>query len=792
MLGYMKEVGAKERILVVDDDESTCKTLSLIFKKKGYEVETAGTGREAIEKSRERLFNVVLLDIKLPDVEGVDLITPLKETHPDLEVMMITGNATMEAAVRALNYGASAFVTKPLNIDDVLARLKLIIEKQRLVVEKQRIDKEIKRAYSELDQLFNISVPLCVIDKEFNIVRINSSFSSTFQLNKYEIVRKKCYDILPGQFCNTLECSIRQVLAGKNRWIYEKDINLNNGKTITTLMRAVPYKSPDGEIEGVIENYTNITNRKIAEEKLKESEGQLKLLSSELEMKVELRTQELKESEEKFRTITEQSLMGICITQDNEIKYVNEKYTDMWGYTVEKMMTWGIRDVIKAIHPDDREHVLEQFAKKQRDERDVDIHYQYRGIKKSGAVIWVEQYSKPIIYRGRPADLITIIDISERKKAEYNLIESEEKFRTITEQSVVGIIIVQDDLIIYFNQQLSYMFGFTKEEINEWKSEDWLKLIHPDCRELVQEAVKRNQLGDKKFVFHSELEGLNKYGETFWVDFYSRSIIYQGRPASMNIIIDITEKKMAEELIIEQNKKLLELQEIRKDLITKVSHELKTPLTSIYGATQILLKFYREEMSEKVQRYFEIEYKGCIRLKELINNLLDTSRLEAKKFELKLQEEHLARIVKECVDDLMFLASDRELTVKLDLQKDLYLNVDKFRLEQAITNLVSNAIKNTPSGGEIQVGIIKKNDSIDIIVKDTGIGLTKQEQEKIFQKFGKIERYGTGEDLGVDLEGTGLGLYISKEIVKFHGGKILVESEGRNKGATFIIRLPIY
>ena len=125
-------------ILIVDDDDSTCRSLRLIFGKKGYEAEAVATGREAIEKAQQRLFNLALLDIKLPDMEGIKLLAPLKEMHPDMVVIMVTAYASLESAVRALNEGASAYITKPLNMDEVLAAVREALEKQRLVIEKRR------------------------------------------------------------------------------------------------------------------------------------------------------------------------------------------------------------------------------------------------------------------------------------------------------------------------------------------------------------------------------------------------------------------------------------------------------------------------------------------------------------------------------------------------------------------------------------------------------------------------------------------------------------------------------
>ena len=138
----LEEDGA--RILIIDDDEGSCKTLKLIFEKKGFKTETARTGLDALKMVKNNFFNVVLLDIKLPDIQGIDLLTPLKEIHPDMEVLMVTAYATLETAVRALNEGASAFITKPLNMDEVLAIISKVLEKQRLVFDKRQAEESLK------------------------------------------------------------------------------------------------------------------------------------------------------------------------------------------------------------------------------------------------------------------------------------------------------------------------------------------------------------------------------------------------------------------------------------------------------------------------------------------------------------------------------------------------------------------------------------------------------------------------------------------------------------------------
>ena len=227
---------------------------------------------------------------------------------------------------------------------------------------------------------------------------------------------------------------------------------------------------------------------------------------------------------------------------------------------------------------------------------------------------------------------------------------------------------------------------------------------------------------------------------------------------------------------------------MRKDLITRVSHELKTPLVSIYSCSELLIDYYKEQMSEEVLKFIEIIHRGGQRLKDLIKNLLDASQIDSGKLNLNREKVNLIEIIKNCINFVEYLVEDRKISLEYKLPEELFIEVDKIRIEQVITNLLSNAIKNTPSNGNINFDIKEEDNNIYITVKDTGVGLTKEEMNRIFKKFGKIERY--GKELDVDIEGSGLGLYISKEIVNLHEGMIWVESEGRNKGATFIIKLP--
>jgi len=173
----------QKSILIVDDDESTCKTLRLVLDRKGYQTETVGSGSEALEKAQERFYNLVLLDIRLPDVQGTELIAPLKEIHPDITVVMVTAYGTLESAVQALNEGAVGYITKPLDMDEVLASAKMTLDRQQLVMEKRRAEEALR----ESEALFRATVEstadgILVVNDEGQVVHTNSRFTEMWHV----------------------------------------------------------------------------------------------------------------------------------------------------------------------------------------------------------------------------------------------------------------------------------------------------------------------------------------------------------------------------------------------------------------------------------------------------------------------------------------------------------------------------------------------------------------------------------------------------------------------------------
>ncbi|MFX0004219.1 MAG: PAS domain S-box protein [Candidatus Hodarchaeota archaeon] len=493
----------------------------------------------------------------------------------------------------------------------------------------------------------------------------------------------------------------------------------------------------------------------------------------------------LKESEEKYRNLFEDTPFAIALLDLNgNFLECNSYVQKIFGFNKQDLIGKNFKEV-KLVPENYLPKIINGFNVISNGQ--IPKPGEIQLFNKDGILIWVFLHTSFIKLRNMNLIQVIVKDITERKRSEQLILESEEKFRTITEQSFIGIAILQDFQFMYVNQQFSDTLGYTSEEILNWKPKEFLKIIHPDDRDMVYTLAEEKYYGRNGVLANLQFRIFKKTNEVIWLEIISKTISYKGKLADLVSTLNINEKREAERIVLEENKKLLELNKMRKDIITRVSHELKTPLTSIYGASQILIKHLREKLDDDVLNFVEISHRGAIRLKKLVENLIDASRIETGKLVLKLSIENISNLVKECVDEMKYLTYNRKQIISLNVPDEIYFYVDKIRLQQVLTNILSNAIKNTPKNGTIHVKLAEKKNYIDIIIKDSGIGLTEKEKEILFEKFGKIERYGM--DLGVDIEGSGLGLYISKEIIESHGGQIIVESKGRHKGASFIVRL---
>jgi len=257
----------------------------------------------------------------------------------------------------------------------------------------------------------------------------------------------------------------------------------------------------------------------------------------------------------------------------------------------------------------------------------------------------------------------------------------------------------------------------------------------------------------------------------------------KGQPTNViQISRDITELKNIE-------RELIKISDFKSRLLSRTSHELKTPLIAIKGFSTMLIDLHSHKLdSDMVSILNEIK-DGCVRMEGTINKLLKTSPLESGSIEIHPTIEDISFLIKFCVNELRGVARKREQSIYLGIHDKIMVKIEKEKMHEVISHLIINAIKNSPPKSIIKITSELQEEHCIISVQDNGIGITESEKKQLFKQFGKIERYGMGWDIGID--GTGMGLYISKKIVELHGGKIWVESEGRNKGAKFSFSLPL-
>ena len=246
------------------------------------------------------------------------------------------------------------------------------------------------------------------------------------------------------------------------------------------------------------------------------------------------------------------------------------------------------------------------------------------------------------------------------------------------------------------------------------------------------------------------------------------------------------EKKRLHDQEVSYRRQLEEVSLAKSLILSTVSHELKTPLTSIISQVYLLLK-RRERvgpLNERQEGHMETIQRNSLRLKALIDDLLEISRIESGSLELTIKEFELQQEIEDVIEGMRGQISERQLSVALDVPSGLKIAGDSLRFTQIITNLLSNACKYSPVGSTASITVTEKQGGIRVDVSDTGIGMSEFDLSKLFCKFFRADNSFTRE-----VSGTGLGLFITRHLVEAHGGEIWVESE-EGKGTTFSFTLP--
>lgn len=483
---------------------------------------------------------------------------------------------------------------------------------------------------------------------------------------------------------------------------------------------------------------------------------------------------QLRESEERYKTLAENSLTGIFVLQDNIGVYANERLAEITGFHREQMIG---KLLLELLHPDDRQWVARTAEATARGEIDAQRH-EMRIVCRNGEKKWVEVLATTIIHKGRPAIMGNLADITERKNAEERLRSANELQRLLLATAATGIFSVNaDHKVTMVNDEFCSMTGFDKDEV-----------VGIDCHELWHQPCSPStcpmELASECRIC-SQQSALKKKGGGILTVLKNATVLTDTETrvvGGIESFVDVTE-------LIEARRASEEANQAKSAFLANMSHELRTPLNAIIGFSDLLLDQTHDRLDEEELDYINDILDSGRHLLDLINDILDLAKVESGKDELQTEAVNIAKLLENSLVMIKEKALKHRLTVGLCMTPELEslkLSADGVKVKQIMFNLLSNAAKFTPDGGAIHVEAWRDAQDLFVSVSDTGIGLMPQDKSSIFEVFVQAD-----SSYNRTQQGTGLGLALTRRLVELHGGRIRVESEGRGQGSTFTFGIPI-
>ena len=535
----------------------------------------------------------------------------------------------------------------------------------------------------------------------------------------------------------SLEAALRHGTKAKEELFQKK-----NGERFWVEVTATPVMV-DGEMRYYLASWVDITERRRAEEAL------------------HLRAQLLNEATD---SIIATDLHGNLI-------YMNEATCRTRGYSKEEMLNMNLKQLVPP-------HITSLVDKRlRRIKKEGTIVFDSEHLRKDGGVFPIETTARTVNLGDRTIILSVIRDITERKKAEEALRESEERYRALLELGErIGeaVVMLQDDergagMHVYASDEWSRITGYSKEALYNMSMAD---LIHESDREKALERHERRILGEVLPGLY-EITIVRKDGTEVPVEVTYAYSSYKGKPANVGYIRDISErKKMEEQLIVTD--RLASIGE----LASGIAHELNNPLTGIIGFSELLLN---KDIPEDVREDLQVINREAKRTSQVVKNLLTFAR----KHETTKQLVDINQAIKSVLDLRAYEQKVHNIAIVTNFDPELpEITADIFRLQQVFVNIIINAeyfMVQSHGRGTLTITTELRGDAIRASFANDGPGIKKEHLRHLFDPFFTTKEVG---------KGTGLGLSICHGIVTEHGGQIHAESEP-GKGATFIVELPI-
>lgn len=446
----------------------------------------------------------------------------------------------------------------------------------------------------------------------------------------------------------------------------------------------------------------------------------------------------------------------VALDPQAEVVYINRKAKKLFSIeTSDQALGRSVWDILPV---DGQEMIQECWGEVTQNNKSVQVEFYYPALE-----AWLDMTIIP----SQDGVAIYCTNISRQKQLEHDtLVQSEENFRLLA-NSLPQIVWSRDNdgKIDYFNDR---WYEFAGQPYETDFESGWLAAIHPE--DLKPTLAKLEWAWKTGEPYQVEYRLQNAEGKYKW--FLEQAMSIKNKRKKV-IRWFGTNTNIDEQKQVERRK---------NEFISIASHELKTPLTSIKGYIQILERIIAEMGDEKVKLYLSRTNTYVDRLDSLIADLLDVSKIQAGRLQFDVAEFEFDQLVQDAVEGIQPTVTTHSIVIHG--KTDLTFQGDRYRLEQVVTNLLSNAIKYAPSADRVDIFLQKQKEEVRVEVVDYGIGISKLQQDKIFKRFYRAE------ESARRFSGLGIGLYISAEIIRRHGGEIGVKSEP-GKGSTFYFTLPL-
>ena len=752
------------RVLLIGGDDLLLEYYTTVLFNAGMKVASVVNPLQALAVLKDFKPDIVVMDVYMENYSGIELAQVIRQGDEwsQMPIIFLSTETDFNHQLDSMDLVGDDFLVKPVKAGHLTAAVSARAKRARYTT---RLNKELRYALRE--NQFQLTTMdhhdiVSTTDITGRITSANDKFCEISGYSKEELIGRHHRLLKSGMHPDSFYEEMWRTISEGRIWHGEICNRTKDGQEYWVESTIVPFLDENGIPYKYVSARTDITILRQGEERLS-------------------RSQEFANIGTWDWNITTGEL------------YWSDLIWPLFGY--DKAVTQTTYDnFIAAIHPDDKETVME--AVNNCVEQGVKYNIEHRVVWPDGSVHWVQESGDVVRdSSGKPLHMLGVVqDINIRKQAALKLIERDRQLQEA--QSLAHIGNWQADLVsgeLIWSDEIYRIFGYEPQSVKP-TVEMFKAAVHPDDLELEEESEQKAATTGIHDVVHRIVrpDGVVRYVHELARaerDDKGQVIRFSGT------VQDITDSIMTKQEIIQAREEAENANRAKSQFLSSMSHELRTPLNAIIGFSQLLEMNVESTLSESQKENVDEVLKAGHHLLELINEVLDLAKIEAGRIDLSMEGVVVGEVVSEALQLIYPLAQERGINISLMRDKaevelvELSANenlvwADHTRLKQVIINLLSNAVKYNTDNGNIILSCNHADDGlIRISVTDTGQGLTQEQKNGLFTAFNRLGAEQT------DIEGTGIGLVITKNIINLMGGNIGVESSP-GEGSTFWIELP--